>query len=97
MGLPTKSHVQFTRFIAILGEFKNRYPSRVSAQEMQDALIFANTHRGLDTHGTSTRNIQRILVEMKNTGVIAGDGEFPQGWRLTAAGCEFLGLGGTVS
>ena len=90
-----KSHsTQTVRLIAILGELKNQYPARVSAADMQRALVYMHTQIGdRELIGLGMRNVQRILKSFEVSGMVEGDKEVPQGWRLTAAGCEFLGLG----
>ena len=90
-----KSHsAQTIRLIAILGELKNQYPARVSAADIRQALVYMHTQIGdREFIGLGIRNVQRILKSFEVSGMIEGDKEATQGWRLTAAGCEFLGLG----
>ena len=90
-----KSHsTQTVRLIAILGELKNQYPARVSTRQIHQSLIYMHTQIGdRELIGLSFRNVQRIIKSFEVSGMVEGDKGFPQGWRLTAAGCEFLGLG----
>lgn len=95
MNTDKKSHsTQTVRLIAILGELKNQYPARVSAADIQRALVYMHTQIGdRELIGLGMRNVQRILKSFEVSGMVEGDKKVPQGWRLTAAGCEFLGLG----
>lgn len=90
-----KSHpAQISRLVAILGELKNQYPARVSTRQIHQSLIYMHTQIGdRELIGLGFRNVQRVLKSFESAGMVEGDQEMPQGWRLSAAGREFLGLG----
>lgn len=73
------------RLVAMLSLIKAIYPARLSVSELQDALASVG-------HPYSRRSIERHLVGFAATGLVEGDGEAPQGWRLTQVGKEFLGV-----
>lgn len=73
------------RLVAMLALIKSIYPARLSVRELQDALTSAG-------HPYSRRSVERYLIGFAATGLVEGDGEMPQGWRLTKVGKEFLGV-----
>lgn len=73
------------RLIVMLSVIKTTYPARLSATELRSALKDIG-------HAYSLRAVQRHLNGFAETGLIEGDGEIPQGWRLTQSGKEFLGV-----
>lgn len=80
-----QAKVTVIRLIALLSVIKQSYPARLSTVELQDALV----HIG---HPYHLRTIQRHLKDYAVVGLIEGDGEMPQGWRLTQSGKELLGV-----
>ena len=73
------------RLVVLLSVIKQSYPARLSTNELQDAL----EHIGYPYH---IRTIQRHLKDYAVVGLIKGDKEMPQGWQLTKAGKELLGV-----
>lgn len=73
------------RLVALLSVIKQHHPARLSTNELRDALA----HIGYQYH---TRTIQRHLKDYAVVGLIQGDKEVPQGWRLTQSGRELLGV-----
>ena len=55
------------------------------ARALQEALASVG-------HPYSRRSVERHLVGFAATGLVEGDGEVPQGWRLTQVGKDFLGV-----
>lgn len=73
------------RLVMLLSVIKKNHPARLSTVELQSVL----KHIG---HSYHIRSIQRYLNDFANVGLVVGDGELPQGWRLTTTGKELLGV-----
>ena len=73
------------RLVAMLSVIKQSYPARLSSVELQSAL----EHIGYPYH---IRTVQRYLNDFSAVGLVKGDGATPQGWQLTKAGKELLGV-----
>lgn len=80
----------FLKVIVIQCEMKNAFPRRVSTRDLQQAINNARTSVGLE--GIAHRTVQRSLNMIANSGMVYGDGQFPQGWRLTPDAQKLLGL-----
>jgi hypothetical protein len=73
------------RLVAMLVLLKAGHPSRMSTVDLRDSLTKSGNQYTL-------RSVQRYLNGFALMGLVKGDGELPQGWRLTDAGKELLGV-----
>lgn len=82
---------QVVKMIVILSELKFAYPRRISTKELSESLEYAGDITNSNV-GCTVRSAQRFLVQFEIAGLVEGDGNTPQGWRLTAEGKDLLGL-----
>lgn len=80
----------FLKITVIQHEMKSAFPRRLSTRDLQQSINNARTSIGLDN--ISHRTVQRSLNMIANSGMVYGDGEFPQGWRLTPDAQKLMGL-----
>lgn len=73
------------RLVTTLALLKARHPARMSVADLRDAMAAAG-------HPYCRRSVERYLNSFAASGLVLGDGEMPQGWALTEAGKEFLGV-----